>query len=195
MCGYVHVGEEPPEECPVCGADRSKFEELLEPAPVEEKQEATAPEEPSGPGPLVGLMLRNHLHPIAVHTPNGIVPAAAIFLLLAVVFGSASLEKAAFFNMVVVLLAMPAVLFTGIVEWRYHYGGAVTPLFLTKIVCGSVVLVLAAVLAGWRIMDPGVAATDSPAKWIFLLLHLGALGAVGIAGNLGGKLVFGRRKR
>ncbi len=21
VCGYIHVGEEPPEECPVCGAE------------------------------------------------------------------------------------------------------------------------------------------------------------------------------
>lgn len=26
VCGYVHVGDEPPELCPVCGADRSLFE-------------------------------------------------------------------------------------------------------------------------------------------------------------------------
>lgn len=25
VCGYVHVGENPPEKCPVCGAGKAKF--------------------------------------------------------------------------------------------------------------------------------------------------------------------------
>ena len=28
ICGYVHDGDNPPEKCPVCGADQSEFEEL-----------------------------------------------------------------------------------------------------------------------------------------------------------------------
>ena len=28
VCGYVHEGEEAPEKCPLCGAPRSKFEEM-----------------------------------------------------------------------------------------------------------------------------------------------------------------------
>ena len=28
ICGYIHSGEEPPEKCPVCGADRDKFIEV-----------------------------------------------------------------------------------------------------------------------------------------------------------------------
>ena len=29
ICGYVHEGAEPPEKCPVCGADKSLFEEII----------------------------------------------------------------------------------------------------------------------------------------------------------------------
>lgn len=28
ICGYIHEDEEPPAECPVCGAPRSKFSEF-----------------------------------------------------------------------------------------------------------------------------------------------------------------------
>jgi len=28
VCGYVHIGENPPESCPVCGAPASEFEEF-----------------------------------------------------------------------------------------------------------------------------------------------------------------------
>jgi nitrite reductase (NADH) large subunit len=34
ICGYVHHGPEPPEECPVCGADRSDFEAQAETVPA-----------------------------------------------------------------------------------------------------------------------------------------------------------------
>jgi len=30
ICGYIHYGSEPPEECPVCGAARELFEEYIE---------------------------------------------------------------------------------------------------------------------------------------------------------------------
>jgi len=30
VCGYIHTGEGPPEECPNCGASKEKFEEVPE---------------------------------------------------------------------------------------------------------------------------------------------------------------------
>jgi len=28
VCGYIHEGEGPPEECPLCGAPASEFEKV-----------------------------------------------------------------------------------------------------------------------------------------------------------------------
>lgn len=28
VCGYIHEGEEPPEECPLCGAPKSQFKKV-----------------------------------------------------------------------------------------------------------------------------------------------------------------------
>ncbi len=68
VCNYIHTGDSPPEKCPVCGADKSKFVEISpeEAKQYEEKQSSKAkpegggkakPEEPaatpppsSGPG-------------------------------------------------------------------------------------------------------------------------------------------------
>lgn len=194
VCGYIHIGEEPPEECPVCGADSTKFEELVEVAPAEQDAEFSAGKDSGLFGKLVELMLKNHLHPISVHTPNGIVPAAVLFLFLAVALKMSSFEVPAFYNMVFVLLAMPVVLFSGYIEWQKHYRGAKTMVFITKLSCGIVVLVSLTVLVIWRIVNPDVAGPESSSRWIYFLLHLVALGAVGLAGNLGGKLVFGRKK-
>jgi rubrerythrin len=30
VCGYIHEGAEPPDECPVCGAPKSAFEKVVD---------------------------------------------------------------------------------------------------------------------------------------------------------------------
>jgi len=30
VCGYIHEGKQPPKQCPVCGAPRSKFRKIAE---------------------------------------------------------------------------------------------------------------------------------------------------------------------
>lgn len=215
VCGYIHTGEEPPDECPVCGADKSEFVEITEAVEASEAAEAEVLGEeaageltdtaPAGPEPaaiestsvldkLTDLMLRKHVHPIAVHTPNGIVPAAVVFLVLAYVLNVVSFEMAAFYNMIFVLLAMPVVLFSGVVEWQKHYKGARTSVFIIKIACGIVVIFSLFFLIVWRVLNPEVASPTSSTRWIYLLVHLICLGAVGLAGHLGGKLVFGKSR-
>jgi uncharacterized membrane protein/rubredoxin len=210
VCGYIHTGDEPPEECPVCGAKRSEFVEItgavdspsageadiLGEGPAATETAGAQAAKTRAPGlfsRVTDLMLKNHLHPIAVHTPNGIVPAAVVFLLLAMVLQRDSFELAAFYNIIFVLLVMPVVLFSGFIEWRKHYQGARTMLFILKIVCGIVVLFSLLFLVAWRIKDPAVASPDSPVRWTYLLVHAVPLAAVGLAGHLGGKLVFGRK--
>ena len=46
VCGYIHKGDEPPEKCPLCGADRSKFVEI-EPEPEDALAGAATEEEDS----------------------------------------------------------------------------------------------------------------------------------------------------
>lgn len=57
ICGYVHEGPEPPESCPVCGADRSLFEPLF-PDPEDEAsasaEKKTPPEAHSKPASAAG---------------------------------------------------------------------------------------------------------------------------------------------
>lgn len=206
VCGYVHEGEEPPDKCPVCGADKSKFNEYTPPEEEENGDEAESiPEAPNhtpawkvaGKKHLSGihdvladLIVRHHLHPISVHVPNGVLPASVLFMALAMALQFLNLDKAAFYNLVFVVLTMPVVLFTGYTEWKKKYGGNVTTLFFTKMICGFSVFVLSVILVFWRIIDPDVVISDSSARIPFLLLHLLLLGLAGIAGHLGGKLVF-----
>ena len=203
VCGYIHMGDEPPEKCPVCGAARSMFIEIFpeeasapRSEPVPPKPEPLPEEKPGKASYLVGYdmvteqMARHHLHPITVHVPNGVLPASMIFVFLAVVFGLAGFEIAASYNLAFVLLAMPMVLFSGYVEWRKRYGGLMSSVFVTKMVCGGVVLCLSFFLVVWRFLVPDVALSGT--RWIYLFLHLILLGAAGVAGHLGGRLVFAK---
>lgn len=218
VCGYVHTGDEPPEKCPVCGADRSKFVELVEET---SQQEASSPETFSGtteqePAPtedadselqekdapragqnvfqkyyavVTGLMVKYHAHPITVHIPNGVLPVAVLFLVLSMLFQAAGLEAASFYNMIVVVAVMPKVLFTGYNDWKQRLAGNLTNVILTKMICGATVFLLGLVLVFWRWMDPMVAQAYSQSRMTYLFLHLLILGAATLAGYLGGKLI------
>ena len=220
VCGYVHTGDEPPEKCPVCGADRSKFVELLEEPLQQVEIDLKTPTEPTAQQPIsepthtasvdlpekdappaaqtvfqkyyavgTGLMVKYHAHPISVHIPNGVLPVAILFLAFSMLFQAAGLEAASFYNMIIVVLVMPKVLFSGYVDWKNRLGGKLTNLILTKMICGATVFLLGLFLVVWRWMDPTAALAYSPSRMTYLFLHLVILGAAGLAGYLGGKLI------
>lgn len=201
VCGYIHEGDEPPDECPICGAGKEYFIEIVE--KQEEtltdvtKEAAASPASAQAQAPkptgLTALILKHHLHPISVHTPNGVLPLAILFLFLATAFGLAGFETAAFFNLVFVLLTMPVVIITGVLEWRNRYRGAMTRIFGIKIGASIVVSCTLLAMVIWRLVDPGVASSGS--RWVYLLVGVVMVGAVGLAGHMGGKLVFDTRDR
>jgi rubredoxin/uncharacterized membrane protein len=212
VCGYLHTGSAPPEKCPVCGADKSLF------VPVSGDLQATSapggdapadPEEEFGSQPdapssafkppwegnarlstIAQTLTRLHGHPIAVHIPNGVLPVTVLFGLLALLFRSQSMATAAGYNMVLVCLAMPIVIATGLVDWVNRFGGHMTAIFKNKMICAGVVTVLSLVLAIWWLAAPEVYQRGLFANWFFVLLHLIDLGVAGLAGWYGGKLVF-----
>ena len=206
VCGYIHEGEEPPEICPVCGADRSKFVEIVDEEnddkkskidPLEPETETTVSDAPgttleslSKYDRLYQLMVKHHVHPISVHIPNGVLPVSVLFILLAVVFKFAGLSQAAFYNLICVVFAMPVVLFSGVIVWQKKYNGVMTKLFLTKMICGGVVSLTSMILVIWSIVDPGVLTLTSAHLVAFLFVGMVMLGAAVTAGFLGGKLVF-----
>lgn len=206
VCGYIHEGEEPPEICPVCGADRSKFVEIVDEENDEKKSKIDPLEPETGaiisdaPGTnleplskydrLYQLMVKHHIHPISVHIPNGVLPVAVFFIFLAVIFKFTGLSQAAFYNLICVVFAMPVVLYSGVIVWQKKYNGVMTKLFLTKMICGGVVSLSAMILVIWYIVDPGMLTLTSAHLVAFLFVSMVMLGAAATAGFLGGKLVF-----
>jgi len=199
VCGYIHTGPAPPQNCPVCGADQSQFVPLE--APDEEAQpevEETAAEQASPSAKhtpafwrpyrrWIDFAIEYHAHPIAVHIPNGVVPITVVMVFMAAVFDWPAIGHAAVYNIGFVLLSMPVVLFTGFLHWQFKFGGNMTGLFKWKIVCGITVLALSLILFFWGLISPNSARHPGT---LYLLLHLLMLAVAGIAGWLGGKLVF-----
>jgi uncharacterized membrane protein len=200
VCNYVHNGEFPPEKCPVCGADKSKFVEIQpsdepdksKPEPVDST--ASEPEKAESPAPsslyqkATDLMIRHHAHPILVHTPNGILPVAAVLFVIAWLFDATLPAKAAAINLVFVVLALPLVVYTGVLEWQKKYNQADTLLFRIKILAATLTCASCLISLIWFLVNPAVLSTSL--AWIFILINLIMLASAGIAGYIGGKLVF-----
>jgi len=197
VCKYIHEGDEPPVKCPVCGADKDKFVEVSESDNLsEDNVEVAAPQDKPETlfEKITALVLANHLHPISVHSPNGIMPMAVLFLALAVLFQLPAFGSAAFFSMVFVLLTMPPVLLTGYLTWQKKYKGAKTSIFKIKIAASVVVSIVLPGLVIWKTVQPDILSDASLDRFIFLFWSIVVLGAVGVAGHFGGQLVFASKK-
>jgi hypothetical protein len=201
VCGYLHAGNKPLSQCPVCRAEQNKFVQ----APEEEKAEEKGPYSDLAPGqvqpieiPVLGtrfrglfaMLIRRHLHPISAHIPNGVLPLSVLFILLTVIFGWQGLGQAALYNLVFVLLALPFVLFSGYLEWKLKYAGHWTWLFRFKIGSALCTFALALFLTIWLALNPELLLSPGAGRMLFVLLSLAMLAAAGTAGYLGGKLVF-----
>ncbi|PIE63099.1 MAG: rubredoxin [Desulfobacter postgatei] len=209
VCKYIHTGDEPPEKCPVCGVDASKFVLLEDPAPDTPEAEPAADENtPDVPSNTANqdaaaleedrvavylkkasdLMLKYHAHPMAVHLPNGVIPVAVLLFILAFFSGSDLLVKAGFINLIFVLISLPLVGLTGFLEWKNKYNQARTTIFKIKIAASTVCATCCVTSIIWYLVDPEV--LGSSGAWLFVGVNLLMVGAAGVAGHMGGKLVF-----
>ncbi|MBF0377190.1 MAG: rubredoxin [Desulfamplus sp.] len=223
ICRYIHEGDEPPERCPICKAPASKF--ILVESEIDQKSkdalrikalekqiaERKAIIEASKPRGLrfyaafQNFLVKHHAHPISVHFPNGVLPVAVTFFVLAFILNtlfspndivntcqvsgiSTLLSIAGFFNILFVLLVLPFVMFAGYVEWIKKYNKAMTSLFVIKITAATITAITSVLNVVWYIIDPEV--LSSNLSLVFILLNVIMLASAGIAGHLGGKLVF-----
>jgi hypothetical protein len=84
--------------------------------------------------------------------------------------------------------------FTGYEVWQKRYRGALTTTFKIKIGASIATIVLLPTLIIWRIVQPDIMTVATSSSWVYLVLAVILVGAVGAAGHMGGKLVFGNRK-
>jgi rubredoxin len=178
VCDYVHEGPEPPEVCPVCGAGRDKF------VAVEEE----------GRGEKVGFvrdMIDTFvLHGVAAHFPNGLLPTAALFIVIGLVAGVPDLEATVLYLLIVALAVVPVSFISGIVDWKRKFKGAKAPIFYKKIALAIILFVFGCAAVGLRAWKPGLWEEGGLSKWAYIGIIAVMLATTVLLGHYGGKLVF-----
>jgi rubredoxin/uncharacterized membrane protein len=174
VCGYIHEGAEPPDVCPVCGADRSQFV----PAEVEEASL------------LQDLVANFRLHSVVAHFPIGLMPTSILFILLCFIVGHPGLESAAFWLLLVVVAVAPVTLASGIYAWQKYFAGRRAAIFFKKIGLALSLLLFGLIAILLRYDQPDLLAVGGWRFWLYLLCLGGMFGCVVFLGHYGSKLVF-----
>lgn len=179
VCGYLARGAELPGACPACGAPREQFA-------------------PLGRGKL--RFLRDLwdtflLHAVVAHLPNGALPAAVLFLALALATGEAGLEQACFYVLLLVAATVPLSAASGVRDWKRRYGGRRVPVFPRKLALSALLLALLLGALALRLADAELFRRGGPVLWAYAALVFSSLGPAVLLGHYGGKLVFHWRKR
>jgi predicted heme/steroid binding protein/uncharacterized membrane protein len=130
---------------------------------------------------MAALAYKLHAHPASVHFPIALCAVAAVLNLAGRVVGSEALETAAVINLVLGLAAAPVSILSGLLDWRYQYGGRLTTLFGWKLGLSFALLALGAVALGLQMSGGGVA-YDA-----VLTLHLPVVLGLGM---VGGRITF-----
>jgi len=179
VCGYIHEGEQPPEECPRCGAPRAQF------IPLEEERVNL----------LHDLIDTFMLHPVAVHFPNGLIPTAVLFLVLALLTGNSGLEYAVYCLLLVVLALIPVAGGSGFYDWRTRFEGKKATIFYKKMALAGLLFLLGLGAAALRYRNPQLMAEGGLLKWGYVALLLAMPPVVVLLGHYGAKLAYQWRKK
>lgn len=130
-----------------------------------------------------------HVHHIGSHFTNGLMPVAALLLALHFALGERSYETAAFYCIILAMVAAPVVFFSGFIDWRTRFEGRSTYIFNHKRVFGILFMLLSTALVIWHIMMPEVAITPGGLRYVyFAMVYIDTVFAIYL-GYLGGKFI------
>lgn len=172
VCGYIHEGSEPPESCPICLADRSKFILL-------DKEKSSFFHE---------MASAFKLHPVLAHFPNGLVPTAACFLAVYLATGETDFEVAAFLLVGFVTLTVPLTIVAGIHDWYKYLATRRAPVFYKKLGLALMLFALSLAAITIRYNQPTLLRVYDWNCWLYLLCIIGMLFCVGLLGHYGSVL-------
>lgn len=130
------------------------------------------------------------LHAVATHFNNGLLPAAILFMLLAVFTGNPYFEHTVLHLIILALWMVPVSFFSGVRDWRTKFRGGRAPIFYRKIWLTGLLFFLLGSAAGIRLSSPGALTQGGVLQWLYLGCLFGALPVVVFLGHYGGKLAF-----
>jgi uncharacterized membrane protein len=148
-CGYIMEKGKLHGKCPACGVLEKMFEPYTESISPRRK-----------------AILTLDLHPVLVHFPQGLIGAALVFSLLAMIIGGATHERLVA-AVVVLSFAMPmAVLLAflaGLLDGKVRFRRFTTPLLKTKMILGSLFFLFSCGMLLVAAMSPTLAGSALPA--------------------------------
>jgi predicted heme/steroid binding protein/uncharacterized membrane protein len=134
---------------------------------------------------------RRHPHPAVVHFPVGLLAAAPLLEIAALISGSSATEWASFCCLLIGTISIPAAMGTGYFTWWINYEAAESPIIRKKR------------LLAWLALSLGIAALcvrlvalSDPINfnegyyWLYVGFMLLLSATAGYVGFLGGKLTF-----
>lgn len=132
-----------------------------------------------------------YMHPIPVHFPQALFPAAFVALLVYLLTGRAEFEASVHVMTLLGLLSTPLTIASGFFDWKIRYRGQLTRVFKIKIVGASVLFMLALATVLLHLRNPALNGLplDREGWFYFALLAACQVDCV-ILGYYGGRLVF-----
>lgn len=128
-------------------------------------------------------MARRHPHPMMVHFPIAYLTASSLFLLLHLIFRDPSLERTAFYLLILGSLSSPFAMATGVLTWWINYRLKLSPLVRRKLGLSAVLLLFESILLLWR--SEGEVSSPLYPILLFLLVPM-----VTLLGYYGGQMTF-----
>jgi len=134
--------------------------------------------------------LARHPHPMLVHYPIVFMMSVFGFTFLALITGYRAFEVTALHCLGAGLLFTPLAIATGLFAWWLTYQARPMRPIKIKIWCSGLLMILAAALFVWRLVDPEILATPGPGRIIYLLAVCALALLVGVIGWFGASLTF-----
>ena len=133
-------------------------------------------------------------HAVASHFVNGLVPVAALFMLLTLVTADSYFEHTVFHLICVASMTVPVSLLSGIRDWRVKFHGRRAPIFYRKIKLSISLAILCAAAIAIRIVWHDPIAAGGWIAWLYVGCIFLTLPVVVLLGHLGGKLAYMARQ-
>lgn len=130
------------------------------------------------------------LHAVAAHFNNGLLPAALLFLLLALNSGDPYFEHTVLHLIIIATCMVPVSFFSGVHDWRTKFNGGRAPVFYRKMWLSAILFLLVGSAACIRLTHPGLFFDGGVFKWIYMGCLFSALPVVVMLGHYGGKLAY-----
>jgi len=132
-----------------------------------------------------------YAHPMFVHFPQALFPAAFASFLLYLATGFPEFEIGAFVTAGFGAFASPVTALTGFIDWKVRYKGYMTSVFRIKIIGAFVLIALSIPAVLLRLLAPEVALLPlSGTGWLYAALLAACTATCVVLGHYGGKLVF-----